>query len=231
MERICEPELMDDVQQAREYSEADFSASDASTVGRIFSRFPDGQLGARILDLGCGPGNITFPLAARSPGATVLGLDGAAEMLAIADRRRHALPGGAAGEAASRLAFHRAVLPLPATGLAELGGAFTALVSNSLLHHLHDPLVLWRSLRQLGAPGAAVYVCDLRRPDSEAALAQLLSLHAAMAPPLVRRDFALSLRAAFRPQEISDQLRALGLEALRVESRDDRYLEVHGRLP
>ena len=231
MERICEPELMDDVQQAREYSEADFSASDTTTVGRILSRFPDGQLGARIPDLGCGPGNITFLLAARSPGATLLGLDGAAAMLAIAERRRLALPVGAAGELATRLAFHRRVLPLPARGLAELGGPFTALVSNSLLHHLHDPLVLWRSLRQLGAPGAAVYVCDLRRPDSEAALERLVSLHAATAPDLVRRDFAFSLRAAFRPEEVSGQLQALGLDALRVESRDDRYLEVHGRLP
>ncbi|GGH91891.1 trans-aconitate 2-methyltransferase [Arthrobacter liuii] len=39
---------------------------------------------ARVVDLGCGPGNLTATLAERWPGARVLGLDSSGEMLAKA---------------------------------------------------------------------------------------------------------------------------------------------------
>ena len=45
-------------------------------------------------------------------------------------------------------------------------GAYDLLLSNSLLHHLHDPQVLWRSLPVLGRPGAIVLIMDLMRPAS-----------------------------------------------------------------
>lgn len=41
---------------------------------------------ARVVDLGCGPGNSTALLAARFPGADILGVDGAPDMLAAARR-------------------------------------------------------------------------------------------------------------------------------------------------
>jgi hypothetical protein len=85
-------------------------------------------------------------------------------------------------------------------------------------------------VRQLAAPGALVVVRDLRRPASPAALDGLVQRHAAGAPALLRRDYALSLRAAFRQEEVSEQLRAAGLDGLTVREQDDRYLEVIGQL-
>jgi trans-aconitate 2-methyltransferase len=41
---------------------------------------------ARIVDLGCGPGNSTAPLKARWPGAAVTGIDSSAELLDTAQR-------------------------------------------------------------------------------------------------------------------------------------------------
>jgi trans-aconitate methyltransferase len=52
----------------------------------------------RIADLGCGPGNITFRLAEHCPDASILGIDGAAAMLAIAEQRNQ--PIARAGAAA-----------------------------------------------------------------------------------------------------------------------------------
>jgi SAM-dependent methyltransferase len=229
MDRIPEPELMDDPQQAAAYAAGDFARSDQALVEAALDRFSREGLGTRLLDLGCGPGNISFRLAAACPAAMVLGLDGAGAMLAIARQRQAADPGRW-----GRLAFRLALLPLPdgpPTGWEQpFAPPFSAVISNSLLHHLHDPGALWRSLRQLAAPGAAVMVRDLRRPASAGELEALVALHAATAPAVLRRDFSLSLRAAFRTAEVGEQLRHEGLGGLAVRELDDRYLEVAGRL-
>ena len=234
MQRLPEPELMDDALQARAYAAADFSATDQALVDTVLERLAAVPLLApgppeRMVDLGCGPGNISFRLAQACPTATVLGLDGAEAMIGLADQRLQNDPGRWTG-----LQFQRACLPLAPGAIANLTGAwlppFTTLVSNSLLHHLHDPQVLWRSLRQLGAPKALVVVRDLRRPRDQEALEALVECHAAGAPAVLRRDFALSLRAAFRADEVSEQLQTAGLQQLTVRELGDRHLEVVGRL-
>jgi hypothetical protein len=66
MERIVEPELMDDEAQARAYAEADFEEPNARFVA-LYREFVGAlPAGAAVLDLGCGPGDITLRLAAES---------------------------------------------------------------------------------------------------------------------------------------------------------------------
>ena len=239
MERICEPELMEGLDQAQAYGAADFSATDQALVERLAALLgPAGELQPlRIVDLGCGPGNISFRLVERFPRAQVLGLDGAAAMLDLAaeglDRHPDWRP---------RLSFRSALLPL-GPGLAQElaggvgvgcgvggGAGFGVVVSNSLLHHLHRPQVLWRTVRQLGAPGALVLIRDLRRPATPEALRQLVQRHASTAPELLQRDYGHSLAAAFTLAEVQDQLREAALTQLEVRELDDRYLEVAGWL-
>ena len=108
---------------------------------------------------------------------------------------------------------------------------FTAVVSNSLLHHLHDPQVLWRSVAQLAGPGACVYIKDLRRPASAHAALELQRLHLADAPVVLQNDYIASLHAAFTPEEVELQLQEAGLaDQLQVAALEDRYLEVWGQL-
>lgn len=224
MQRVCEPELMNAADQARAYAEADFSASDQALVERIEALF-GADLGPLVVDLGCGPGTISFRLADRFPASVVLGIDGAPAMLAIAQQQlqQQRLPPG-------RVQFRAAVLPCPALE-AELQGRCTAVVSNSLLHHLHDPQVLWRTVLRLATSGAALYVQDLRRPADEASVAALVAEQMAGAPAVLRHDFAASLRAAFTPAEVEEQLRCAGLAALQVQPVGGRHLEIQGRLP
>ena len=249
MERIVEPELMDDPLQARAYAEADFDRSDQAFTERFLAllgqpfplarpRPPAPALvsapGAGIVDLGCGPGNISFRLAAALPRARVLGLDGAASMVALAADHQQRHPG-----AWPQLRFQQ--LKLPLADPAALGGPFAAVVSNSLLHHLHDPQVLWQAVGQLAAPGATIYIKDLRRPASAAAADALTERHAAGAAAVLRRDFRASLAAAFTAAEVETQLAraaqlwgAVGTHgttwpAFTVAEVEDRYLEIHGR--
>lgn len=211
---------MDDVQQVQAYASADFTASDQASVARILALLAEGAGPGdrlRIVDLGCGPGNLTVPLAERLPKAEVVGIDGSRPMLVAAQQR------ASGGRPRFRLMQLQDLPP-------DLG-RFDLLVSNSLLHHLHDPGLLWRTVLRLAAPGALVVVKDLRRPATPAEVDDLVLRHAAGAPPVLQRDYRASLHAAFRPEEVRQQLQRSGLMTLQVQPLEDRYLEVWGRLP
>jgi SAM-dependent methyltransferase len=213
-------------EQALAYAQADFSEPDARFIelleGLGGSQVRETLERARALDLGCGPGNILVRFLRAYPGATCEGLDGSAAMLAHAQTALDALPGVAA-----RARLLRASLP---TELLE-PGAYDVVLSNSLLHHLHDPQVLWQTIRRAGRPGALVQVVDLMRPASPGWAEALVATYADGAPEVLRSDFRNSLFAAFEPQEVETQLREAGLAGLEVAVVSDRHLAVFGRLP
>lgn len=217
MQRIPEPELMDDLEQARAYAEADFSEPHQAFVRHFRERFPDFARGA-VLDLGCGPADVTMRFATAYPEAAVTGVDGAEPMLALGRERlaRHGL--------GDRVELVRLRLPAP------LEKRYDAIISNSLLHHLADPAVLWDSIRQAARPGACVFVMDLTRPHSIEAAERLAATYAAEAPAVLRKDFFNSLLAAYQPEEIAAQLRAAGLAHLKIGEVSDRHVAVWGRI-
>jgi SAM-dependent methyltransferase len=221
LHRVPEPELMDEAEQARAYALADFAEPNARFVGYFESTFPELRTGT-VLDLGCGPGDIVLRLAASHPGLVVHGLDGSAAMLHFASERLHAAP-----ELGGRVQFIEGILPGAALPLP----AYDAVISNSLLHHLHEPRGFWEAVREAGAPGAAVLVMDLFRPESEQAAWEIVERYSGDEPEVLKRDFFASLCAAFEPGEIRGQLEACGLGALEVRPCSDRHVLVTGRLP
>jgi SAM-dependent methyltransferase len=175
MQRTPEPELMDEAAQARAYAEADFAEPHQAFVRYFRERFADFERG-HVLDLGCGPADVTMRFARAYPAVTV----------------------------------------------------DDALISNSLLHHLADPMVLWETVAQTAKPGAPVFVMDLLRPHSIAEAERLTATHAADAPEILRKDFFNSLLAAYQPDEIARQLKAANLEHFRVEQVSDRHVVIWG---
>jgi 2-polyprenyl-3-methyl-5-hydroxy-6-metoxy-1,4-benzoquinol methylase len=104
-------------------------------------------------------------------------------------------------------------------------------ISNSLLHHLADPQVLWRTVVDCAEPGAAVFIMDLRRPDAREQAGRLVQEYSGNEPEVLRRDFFNSLLAAYRLEEIAAQLARVNLSCLQVEAVGDRHVVVHGHLP
>ena len=220
MQRRPEPELMDSEAQTLAYAEADFNESNSLFTEWFLARFSELPANGRMADLGCGPGDITIRLALALPGWTVTGLDAGPNMLSHARRRL------AAAGLARRVDFQLAYLPDPSLP----AGAWDAVVSNSLLHHLPNPRVLWESVARLGAAGAAVQVMDLMRPSNPQEAQQLVDSYAADAPDILREDFYNSLLAAYRPEEVSEQLAQAGLDHLTIEAASDRHWIVSGTL-
>ncbi len=218
MERILEPELMEAQEQVLAYAQADFSASNRWFVERVAGAFAE-QLG-RVIDLGCGPGDVTIRLARACPEARITAIDGSAEMIRLAEEAVRVAGLGA------RIETVRGRLP----GLPFEPGSYDAVLSKDLLHHLPDPQVLWREVRRLGRPGAAVCVMDLFRPPTLDAARRIVEDVAGGEHPILKEDFFNSLCAAFTLDEVRAQLREAGL-ALAAEPVSERHLLVWGRLP
>lgn len=217
MERILEPEIMEDRGQAVAYAEADFSTSNQWYVDRLIAELPAGP--GRVIDLGCGPADVMIRLARGAPGAAITAVDGSAEMIALA---RTAV---AAAGLASRIRLLTGRLPglqLPAHG-------FDAVLSKDLLHHLPDPKVLWDEAIRLAKPGAVVFVMDLIRPESRADARNIVEAAAAEEDPILKEDFYHSLCAAFTLREVAGQLSRAGLK-LEVSRAGERHFLAKGIL-
>jgi hypothetical protein len=101
-------------------------------------------------------------------------------------------------------------------------------VSNSLLHHVPNPLQFWHRLRLLVKPGSPVLVMDLLRPESPEAAQAIVDQYAADEPDVLRRDFYNSLLAAFTEDDIGAQLARMNLTRLLIDVPDDRHWVVGG---
>lgn len=220
--RIPEPELMDTPEQAAAYAAADFAEAHDALVLAFRERFPAFGSG-RMVDIGCGPADVTVRLARAHPHVSVDGVDGDAEML------RHGRIRVEAAGLGERVRLDEVRLPAGPAVWAARGG-YDAVVSTSLLHHLADPMALWTTVRAAASPAAAVFVWELRRPPTTDAAQALVDTYAGDEPEVLRADFYNSLCAAYTEREIQDQLAAAGLD-LEVEPLGDRHLLIWGRAP
>ena len=220
MQRITEPELMNDEAQALAYAQANFDEPHDMFVQIFKDTFPQAKVSGHILDLGCGPADISIRFARAYPNCEIDGLDGAPRMLAqgklaIQNAQLH-----------DRIHLLEGILPgadLPHDNYGEI-------ISNSLLHHLHAPDVLWESIKQYGVPGTRVFIMDLMRPESEKVAREFVDLYARDEPQVLLEDFYHSLCAAFLPEEIQSQLEVAGLTQLDIQVVSDRHVAVSGRL-
>lgn len=218
MQRVLEPEIMDDGEQSRAYADADFSSSDQCFVDRLVAAH--GTSLHQVIDIGCGPCNVMLRLARALPNVRITAIDGSAAMIALAAEAVRA-----AG-LASRIRPMQGYIP----GLALPEESFDAVLSKDLLHHLPDPSVLWREAKRLGRSGAAVQVMDLIRPETAEDGRAIVERVAGDEHPILKEDFYNSLCAAFTLGEVKAQVRDAGL-GLAVEQISDRHMLISGILP
>ena len=120
------------------------------------------QPGERILDLGCGDGQLTERLAAAGP--VVRGVDASAHMVAAARAR------GVAADEAS------------AEALPYADGEFDAVFSNAVLHWVRDQDAMMREVRRVLMPGGR-FVAEMGGHGNVAAL------HVALVAVLERHGY------------------------------------------
>jgi ubiquinone/menaquinone biosynthesis C-methylase UbiE len=212
MKRVLEPEVMDSPAEADAYD-----AMDHSTVNHAFARRLL-ELGAsgRVLDIGCGPGHGPLQLVAMASKVSVVGVDLSPYMLAIAEEHR------AVSSHGERVEF---VLG-DAKGLDFASGTFDAVCSNTILHHIPNPVEFLREAWRVRAPGGALLIRDLYRPESAAEVDALVEKHAAQEPQAARELFRASLCAALTADELVELAREAGMQGCEVVIDSDRHMSL-----
>ena len=112
MNRILEPELMEDEDQVIAYAQADFDLPHTDFIQRLTAFIDNPEFSGAALDLGCGPGDISCRFAGVFPLSKVHAVDGSQAML---DHAKSALP----ADFTQRINFITGYLPdvtLPQSG-------------------------------------------------------------------------------------------------------------------
>ncbi len=210
--RTLEPEAMDTPEEAGDYDAMDHSATNARFVADFLAARGQAR-GGRILDVGTGPGRIAITLGQADPAASIVGVDLAESMLALA--RSHIDAAGLSRRITCVVGDAKA-LPWP-------DGYFDAVISNTILHHIPDPVPALAEIARLTAPGGILFIRDLARPPSASAVAALVAQYAAEESPAARALFEASLHAALTLDEARDIIDRLGFDPEDVTMTSDRH--------
>lgn len=239
LQRILETEVMDTLQEA-----VDYDTMDHREVNRVFvddllgtlasskfkvpgSRFPIGTLNVErgtlnsadspmpldVIDLGTGTAQIPIELCRRYARCRVMACDAAAHML---EQARYNL---AAVDFNDRIELRQA----DAKSLPFHETQFDVVMSNSIVHHIPQPIAVLREAVRVARPGGLVFLRDLLRPDTKEQLDRLVATYAAEANDHQRQMFADSLHAALSLDEIRGLVASLGYPAEGVRQTSDRH--------
>jgi len=225
MKRTPEPELMQIPSQVKAYADADFSRSDSMVVKGLqkYLKKVGKTLNKNdfILDVACGPGNISKRIAETWPFVKVVGIDGSKEMLNEAGKKL-------CESFTKNLTYELIEINSIATGEKHFPLKADVLVSNSALHHFHDPYRFWEALKKLGKNECIHIHRDLIRPNSIEKVFEIQEKHLSTAPEILKSDFHASLKASFTVDEVNQQLVNSGLSQLEVIQVDELYFEIIG---
>jgi ubiquinone/menaquinone biosynthesis C-methylase UbiE len=214
--RILEPEVMDSAEEARDYDSMDHSSVNRIFVDDFLRVWPGAS---PILDVGAGTAQIPIELCRRDARALVTALDAARHMLELAERNVKS-----AG-LDKRIHLEHA----DAKRMPFADGAFAAVISNSIIHHVPDPEVVISEMTRVLKPGGTLFVRDLLRPANESILSHLVDVYAAGANEHQRQMFGDSLHAALTLEEMRALVSKFGFDPMTVLQTTDRHWTWIGR--
>lgn len=204
--RQPEPEAMEESSGVEAYTsaaaQAYLDALDNTFVERVVSL---GIREGRVLDVGTGPGSIPLKIARRLPGLCVVGADLSKAMLVAA--AKSAREQGLSGRVQFALAS--------ASALCFRDASFDLVISNSLVHHLNDPVAAFDECARVVKSPGRVLVRDLRRP-SRCAFAAHAAWHGRHYSGRMKELYEDSLRAAYTPGELRGLLERSRMSSARV---------------
>ncbi len=210
MQRVLEPEVMDTWEEAVDYDAMDFVEVNTAFAQRAVEL---GPLAAKVLDAGTGTARIPVLLCQMKPQWRVWGVDLAQNMLQIGCQ--HVEQTGLQNQILLEL--------VDAKQLPYENGHFEMVVSNSLVHHLPDPLPFFLELKRVLQPNGAILIRDLIRPPDQATMNSLVESIGTEYNKHQKKLFRDSLYAALTLDEVNQLISQVGLQGVRVYQSSDRH--------
>jgi ubiquinone/menaquinone biosynthesis C-methylase UbiE len=203
---------MDTPEEAHDYNAMDHAEVNARFVDDLLHAHGRPASGD-WLDVGTGTALIPIALCQRTNDCRVIGTDLAEQMLELAHQNV------TAAGLEHRIRLDR----VDAKSLPYADQSFETVFSNSIVHHIPEPLVVLGELVRLVAPGGTLFVRDLVRPDSQDELERLVQLYAGREPERARAMFRDSLHASLSLDEVQEMVASLGLPHHGVQMTSDRH--------
>lgn len=224
LQRKLEPEVMDSAEDASEYNEMDHSEVNQVFVDELlaflstnddFKNRLDDDTGELIgvLDVGTGTALIPALLCDQHAAFKVMAVDMAINMLELASYNVHASLRG------DRIELVQA----DAKDLGYESEMFDIVMSNSIVHHIHDPKQCIAEMVRVVQPGGAIFVRDLMRPESMETLESIVQTYAGDATEYCQQLFHQSLHAALTLDEIRQLVSDCGWNPDGVTATSDRH--------
>ena len=210
LERVLEPEVMDTYEEARDYDSMDHQAVNKLFVDDLLAA---GNIDNDILDVGTGTAQIPVELCRQSEDCRIIAIDMAVHMLDLA-RFNIEVDGFT-----QRIFLQQ----IDAKDMLFESEMFDCVMSNSIIHHIPEPLAVLAESIRVTRPGGLLFFRDLLRPESGEEVAHLVSTYAGDENEHQRQMFDDSLRAALSLSEVRAMVSSLGFEAETVQATSDRH--------
>jgi ubiquinone/menaquinone biosynthesis C-methylase UbiE len=213
VDRILEPEVMDTWLDATAYDAMDFVAVNTAFAEAAIWLDPDA---VKILDAGTGTARIPILMCQRRPQYLITAVDLAQSMLIVGQRNVDD------AELAQRIRLER----VDSKRMAYPDLEFDMLISNSLVHHLPDPLSFFQEVKRLVRPGGAILIRDLIRPDSDEIVNDLVDKIGAGYDAHQQQLFRDSLNAALTLAEVQDAIDRVGLGGVKITQSSELHWSI-----
>jgi len=168
---------------------------------------------AQVLDVGTGTARIPILIAKQRQHWQIAGIDLARAMLEIGRKNVE--------KANLKQQIH--LEGVDAKQLPYPDGQFDLVLSNSLIHHLPNPLTFLQELNRVVKPNGGILLRDLLRPPSVAIVDRLVGQIGADYSLHQKQLFRDSLLAAFTLEEIEDLIQNAGIEGVNIYRSSDRH--------
>ncbi len=213
LERILEPEVMDTWEDAVEYDAMDFTDVNTAFAERALELAPSNGL---VLDAGTGTARIPIAVLQRNRQLSIVAVDYSKNMLKLAETN----VGDAGFQEQIVLRF------ADAENLDFSSSHFDFVMSNSLAHHLPDPLPFLREILRVVKPTGGILIRDLVRPESKAALEALVQKYAGDCDEYQKKLYRDSLHASLTMAEVQELANNAQMLDVKVVRSSDRHWSI-----